>query len=121
MASISNNFVDNLSPAMRTQFLSLAEPVAMPIRTSLYSPGSPPRYLHFVTSGIASIVTSMSNGDGIEIGLVGREGIPEALYLLGPIAGVNECFIQVPATALLEDAACECYAITQKLFSELNA
>ncbi len=103
MASISNNFVDKLPPAMKSHLLSFAEPVAMPIRTSLYSPGRPPRHLHFVTSGIASVVTSMSNGDGIEVGLVGREGIPEAIYLLGPIAGVNECFIQVPATALRVD------------------
>ncbi len=42
----------------------------------------------------------MSSGDGIETGLVGREGAPEALHLLGSAPCFNDCFVQVPATAL---------------------
>ncbi len=62
-----------------------------------------PKYIHFVTSGIVSIVTMMSNGEGVEVGLVGREGVPEAVHLLGPGLGVTECFVQVEATGLRMD------------------
>lgn len=79
------------------------EPVPLPIRTSLYTPDQVPRYLHFITSGIASVVTSMANGDSIEVGLVGHEGAPELIGLLGPAHSVNDCFIQVEATGLRID------------------
>lgn len=45
----------------------------------------------------------MSTGDGVEVGLVGREGVPEALHLLGPAPGITDCFVQVAATALRLD------------------
>ncbi len=45
----------------------------------------------------------MLNGDCIEVGLVGPEGVPELLYLLGPTPGTTECFVQMEATALRMD------------------
>lgn len=97
---VNSLLLDQLPSAIRQRFLSLGEPVALPLRTPLYSPGQPPRHVHVVTSGIVSIVTPMSTGDSAEIALIGREGIPEALHLLGPTPGVTECFVQVEATAL---------------------
>lgn len=100
---VSNLMLDKFPPELRTRIVAAAEPVNLPIRSSFFTPGSPPKYVHFITSGIASVVASMSTGDGVEVGLVGREGVPEALHLLGPSPGVTDCFVQVAATALRLD------------------
>ncbi len=72
----------------------------MPLRRSLFAPGEMPRYAHFMTSGIASILTEMSKGEGVEVGAVSTDGIPEALHMLGPQFGETRCFMQVEGTAL---------------------
>lgn len=99
----TNAILESLPPEQKQRFLKLAEPVVLPIRKSLYKPDQPPRYVHFLTSGIASVVTSMVNGDSVEVGLNGHEGLPESLHLLGSEVGTSECFIQVHATALRMD------------------
>ena len=55
--------------------------------------------MHFITSGIASVVTTMSDGEGVEVGLHGREGAAESLHLLGPERDATACFIQIAASA----------------------
>ena len=54
--------------------------------------------MHFLTSGIASIVTNMENGQVSEGGLVGREGMPESLHLLGPGLVRTSCFMRIAGT-----------------------
>lgn len=100
---LTNTLLERLPYDLRSRFLASVEPVALPVRTNLYAPGKPPRYLHFITSGISAIVTWIKSGDGVEVGLVGREGTPESLHLLGPAIPTNECFVQVAATALRID------------------
>ncbi|MFT4113327.1 Crp/Fnr family transcriptional regulator [Silvibacterium sp.] len=62
-----------------------------------------PRYIHFLTSGIASIVTSMSNGQTVEVATVGREGAPQGIHLLGSLPIPTRCFMQMAGTALRAD------------------
>lgn len=66
----------------------------------MFEVGEAPRYAHFITSGIASLVNTLPGGEAVEIGLAGREGIPEALHILGPQTGDTRCFMQVEGTAL---------------------
>jgi len=37
----------------------------------------------------------MANGEAVEVGLLGREGVPGTTYLLGPQLGFARCFMQV--------------------------
>ena len=53
-----------------------------------------------MTSGMASIVGTTSDGETAEVGIVGREGLVGAMHLLGPAVAPTECFIQLPASAL---------------------
>ena len=53
-----------------------------------------------MTGGIASIVTMMEGGGQVEVGIVGREGVPESLHLLGPERAQTRCMMQVAGTAL---------------------
>jgi hypothetical protein len=60
---------------------------------------------------MASIVTTMSNGDAVEVGIICREGIPEVLQLLGPGGGFTSCFMQIAGSGFRMD-----FRIFEQLF-----
>jgi CRP-like cAMP-binding protein len=96
----SNLLLVQLPSAYRSSLLARLKPVSLPLRTVLYDPDDTPEFAHFMTSGIASIVSSMSNGASAEVGIWGKEGLVESFHLLGPAKVPNRCFIQMEATAL---------------------
>jgi CRP-like cAMP-binding protein len=100
---LSNILIDALPPENRRRLLAQGIRVAVPIRTSLYERGDPPRYVHFLTSGIASVVTSMNDGETVEVGTLGREGAPQGIHLLGTAPLLTRCFMQVSGTAIRFD------------------
>jgi CRP-like cAMP-binding protein len=53
-----------------------------------------------MTSGIASIVSTMSTGASAEVGIWGKEGLVESFHLLGSARVPSRCFIQMDGTAL---------------------
>ena len=109
----TNRLLDALSPASREQLLSVAKEVDLPTRTSLQAPEEQPRYVYFMTSGIASVVVGLSEGGTAETALIGNEGIAGAYALLGSAASPMECFIQLPGTALRVP-----FGAVQELFHE---
>jgi CRP-like cAMP-binding protein len=110
---LSNVLMEMLPPDTRRKLLAQAVKVPVPIRTSLYEPGETPRYAHFLTSGIASIVTTMADGQTVEVATVGREGAPQGIHLLAPIPVPSRCFMQVAGTALRVD-----FKVLQRLESQ---
>ncbi len=101
MANDHSNLILNSLPAPhREALLARMQPVELPIGTVLYSPGEYPKFAHFMTSGIASVVTFMHSGAGSEVGIIGREGLVEAINLIGPARPPTTAFIQVEGTAL---------------------
>jgi CRP-like cAMP-binding protein len=95
-----NLLLESLPVAYRNSLLARLKPVSLPVRTVLYEPDEAPRYAHFVTSGIASIVSAMSTGASAEVGIWGSEGLVESFHLLGKAKIPTRCFIQMEATAL---------------------
>jgi CRP-like cAMP-binding protein len=95
-----NLLLDSLPLAQRKALVARMEPVDLPLGTVLYRTGELPDYAHFMTSGIASIVTFMADGAGAEVGLIGREGLVEGINLLGPAKPPTTAFIQVEGSAL---------------------
>jgi hypothetical protein len=87
----------------REQILSSSRQVALPVRTQLYWPDEMPQYCYFLTGGIASLIAGLNNGASTEVGLVGNEGVGGAFPVIGPIAPLNGCFMQV------QGAATACY------------
>jgi CRP-like cAMP-binding protein len=101
MNNAPTNLLLSLLPAeQRAMLMRLLEPVALPLRAVLFEPERAPYYVHFITSGLASIVTYMKEGEAAEVGLVGRDGLPEALHLLGPALIQTNCFMQIAGTGL---------------------
>jgi CRP-like cAMP-binding protein len=85
---------------MRKALLARMTLVSLPLNHVLVRPGEEPEFAHFMTSGITSIVAFMKNGGGAEVGLVGREGLVEAMNLLGPAPSPYTAFVQIEGTAL---------------------
>jgi CRP-like cAMP-binding protein len=95
-----NLLLDSLSESNRELLLQQSAEVRLSLRTSLHKADERPEYAYFMTSGFASVVASNPDGDTAEVGLIGREGMVGAFYLLGPAIAPTECFIQLDATAL---------------------
>jgi CRP-like cAMP-binding protein len=110
---LSNVLIDALPGDSRRRLLGDLSRVNVPIRTSLYEPGDPPRFAHFLTSGIASVVTTMSDGSTSEVGTLGREGVPQALHLLGNARVPTRCFMQIAGTSLRME-----FRVLKRLFHE---
>jgi len=100
MAELSNLIVNALPAPLKSSLLASLEHVDLPVGTVLSNPGQVPPFAHFMTSGIASVVTFMADGSGAEVGLIGREGLVEAINLLGPGSAPTTAFIQVEGAAL---------------------
>ena len=95
-----NLFLASLSPESRNLLTKQAVEVDLPLRKSLYETENRPRYVYFLTSGIASVVAAMEDGSTAEVGLIGREGVIGSFHVLGPAKVTTNCFIQLPATSL---------------------
>ncbi len=80
--------------------MSRLRSVSIPAREVLFDPNTTPQHAHFITSGVASVVTCMANGATAEVGIWGREGLVECAHLLGSASMPMQCFMQVDGTAL---------------------
>lgn len=96
----SNLLLAALSPSYRAYLLSRMRTVSLGPREILYEADETPKYAHFLTSGVASIVISMSNGASTEVGVWGREGLIESFHLLGNSRIPTRCIMQMESTAL---------------------
>ena len=97
---LTNRLLDSISSTATPEFMKFLEPVALPIKAVNFDIGKTPKYVHFITSGLSSVVTLLGSGEAVEVGLTGREGFPQALHLLGPERGDTQSFMQVAGTGL---------------------
>lgn len=96
----SNLLLASLSPKYRATLLLRMRAVVLPAREVMYEPDETPKFAHFLTGGIASIVGTMSSGASAEVGIWGKEGMVECFHLLGNARIPTRCFMQVEGTAL---------------------
>lgn len=59
------------------------EPVSLSQRDVLFRPEDHPERVYFPTTSIVSLLTTLSDGNGMEVGLVGREGMVGISVVLG--------------------------------------
>lgn len=79
--------------------------VPLRVRSSIYSPETRIEEVYFPIDCVLSVVTRMKDGNMIEIGTIGREGVSAIPLLLGARTSANECYAQVPGAAVKIDAA----------------
>jgi CRP-like cAMP-binding protein len=97
---VSNLFLSGLSAESRVSLISRSLAVELPVHTVLYEAGSDPRHAYFLTSGLASVVTPMSNGEVAEVGFIGHEGVVGSLQLLGSATISTRCMMQLAGSGL---------------------
>jgi CRP-like cAMP-binding protein len=72
-----------LSATDRQHLLSRCEQVELTFATVLYEPGDAIQHVFFPTDGFISLVTPIDGRPGLEIGLVGNEGMLGVSMILG--------------------------------------
>ena len=71
----------------------------------LYEQGDPMDYVYFPESGSISLLTVMSDGESVEVGTVGNEGMVGMSVALGGDTSPHRAMAQVPGRALRMPAA----------------
>jgi CRP-like cAMP-binding protein len=70
----------------------------LPRRTLLYDAGKPIEYVHFVENGIASILSVLADGSGVETATIGREGMIGSAIFHGVDRTAEQAMMQVPGS-----------------------
>ena len=96
---LSNRLLESLNRKSRQAVISKSTFVDLSVRRTLSEAGGAPKSAYFLLSGFASEVVQLADGEFVEMGLVGNEGLTGSYYLLGPSSSLHRCFIQTKGTA----------------------
>ncbi len=97
---ISNRILREL-PAEEYERLSPhLEPVTLTVGDVLYYPQEPATHVYFPNRGSVSIISTFADGGGVEVGVVGNEGIFGVNVVLGSMSVPLEAVAQVPGDGL---------------------
>jgi CRP-like cAMP-binding protein len=99
-APTTNRLLAALSSDARNYLLTRCTAVHLPTKTSLYEADETPTHAYFMTSGMASIVTTMEDGGTAEVSVVGLEGLAGGMHILGLGKISTSCFIQLEGSGL---------------------
>ena len=84
-----------LSRKERRLVMSRLEFVELPARLILTQADRPMDFCYFLNSGVASIIRVMSNGKGVEIGLIGKEGFIGLPLIVGLKTSPTRAIVQI--------------------------
>jgi CRP-like cAMP-binding protein len=78
-----NRLLDALPPEEYERLARGLEPVELQLGQTLFEPGEKTEYVYFPVEAIISLLTDLDDGTGMEVGLVGREGMVGISTLYG--------------------------------------
>src|SRR4051794_7517016 len=78
-----NQLLARLAPDDHQRFLARLQPVKLKFNQVLYNAGAPVDFAYFPNTGVLSALTVMQNGDAIEVGTIGNEGMADSTAFLG--------------------------------------
>jgi CRP-like cAMP-binding protein len=93
-AKVANRLLAGLSPADFALLQPHLSAMELPVRRQLELRNRPIEYVHFLESGLASMVVSVGAQHSVEVGIVGSEGMTGLPILLDTDRGAHETFIQ---------------------------
>ena len=99
MASVENHLIERLPRADRLRLLAICEPVEFALADVMFEPGQTTRHVWFPTEGFVSLITPIDGSPGLEVGMVGREGLLGAHLALGVATAPLRGLVQGPGTA----------------------
>ena len=89
-----NHLIDMLPRADKARLLAICEPVELVLSEVLCEPGKSTPHVYFPTDGFISLVTLVPGHPGVEVGMVGREGMVGAQLALGVVAAPLRALVQ---------------------------
>jgi CRP-like cAMP-binding protein len=99
LATAENHLIELLPRKDRLRLLAECEPVRLVLSEVLCDQGHPTRHVYFPTDGFISLVTLIDGRSGLEVGMVGREGMLGAQVVLGVLAAPLRALVQGPGSA----------------------
>jgi CRP-like cAMP-binding protein len=95
-----NLILKTLPPEDYDRISKELEQVDMPHGQTLYHAEQRIEHVYFPTGSLVSIVSQLSDGMAIEVGLTGFEGMVGLPIVLGVDRSVHECMVQIPDGAV---------------------
>jgi CRP-like cAMP-binding protein len=95
-----NRLLAHLTQEDRDRLRPHLEPVDLEYKRLLYDAYQRIEFVYFIEDGVASLVHTMANGDALEVGTIGNEGIVGLPVLLGDEDAPSCVYMQVPGSGL---------------------
>jgi CRP-like cAMP-binding protein len=99
LAPAQNHLIELLPSKDKLRLIAVCEPVDMTLAEVLCEPGDVTRYVYFPIEGFISLVAMASGSPGVEVGMVGREGMLGAQLVLGVARSPLHALVQGQGTA----------------------
>jgi len=122
-----NQLLASLSPADWQRMRRQLELVELPAGAMLYESGSVLRHVHFPTTAIVSLVSSMRDGDSTEVAVVGNEGVVGVCAFMGGGTALSGAVVQTAglgwrmSARAIADEARDAEAVMQQLLRYTQA
>jgi CRP-like cAMP-binding protein len=91
-----NQLLDSLPPESLERLRTHLEPIELVVADAV----DPSEYVCFPVTGMISVVATMQDGDSIEIGMIGREGMYSVSAILSDDSPFQNAMVQLPGHAL---------------------
>src|SRR5713226_2805892 len=92
----SNRLLIHLPQEDQEHLRRFLEPVVLEYKRPLYDADQRIEFVHFIESGVGSLVCTMADGRAAEVGTVGNEGFAGLPVLLGDDRAPSSMYVQVP-------------------------
>lgn len=100
-----NRLVAALPRADRARVLAACKRVELEFAAVMHQPGDRIRYVYFPLDGFISDIAAVDGRAGLEVGLIGSEGMCGITLALGVAVSANRAVVQGPGSALRLGAA----------------
>lgn len=100
LAPFANRLLALLSRADYERLRPHLEHTALKYRQSLYRANRPISFVHFIETGVGSLVNTMANGEAAEVGTIGNEGVVGLPLVMQDERSPTSVYIQVPGTGV---------------------
>lgn len=97
--AISNRILSALSPEVYARLSPHLERVTLSVGEVLYYPNDPVTHVYFPIRGSVSVISTFADGGGVEVGVVGNEGMFGVHIVLGSVTIPLEAIVQQPGDA----------------------
>ena len=104
-SAVRNRLLAALPPEDLARLRRSLQPVELPFGQTIYPADGAVDAALFVETGMVSLIATLDDGERIEVGIAGSEGLVGLPLALGDGRSITEARVQVEGTALRMDAA----------------